>query len=93
MPNITGFTVGYDGHSVVTVFKMVAVPEAFDSALQTAHDILDAFPRSKTGSTWGCDGIGYEIQKKRLVVEVKKSGVGPRKYKAAMAALQANHSS
>lgn len=90
MPSIHGFTVSYDGHSVVTVFKMVLVPEAFDASLQTAHDILNLFPRSKSGSTWGCDGAGYEIQKKRLVVEVRKSGVGPRKYKAAMSSLTSN---
>ena len=90
MPNINGYTVGYDGHSVVTIFKMVACEEAFSAGVQTAHDILEQFPRSKPGSTWGCDGVGYEIQKTRLVVDVKKSGVGPRMYKAALAALSSS---
>ena len=74
--------ISYDGHSVVTVTHHCLDSE-FDVALEEANHILRRFKQSQPGSQWGCDGVGYDIQKKVGLVCVHKSGVGPRKFKEA----------
>lgn len=71
----------YDGHSVVTVTHHCESVGEFDVALEEAQHILRRFKQNKPGSEWGCDGIGYIIQKKAGLVRVHKSGVGPKKFK------------
>lgn len=80
MTQISGFEVTWADH-VVTVRKAGVPPDRFDFELAEAHSILRSFRMSKPGSVWGCDGIGYSIQKRLGVVSVKKSGVGPLKFK------------
>lgn len=75
-----GFTVSHAG-TIVRVEKCGVPPDDFDDELSAAHYILSEFDRSTSGSTWGCDGIGYFSQKKNGHVQVLKSGVGPRKAK------------
>jgi hypothetical protein len=76
-----GFSVNHSNF-VVSVYKKVPGDSAeFDVALSRAHEILSGFRMSRAGSIWGCDGIGYMIQKQSGNVSVKKSGVGPRKAK------------
>jgi len=74
-----GFSITHD-ESVVNVSKPNIAAEDFDRELQEAHTILSRFIMSRPGSVWGCDGIGYSIQKELGAVVVKKSGVGPRKF-------------
>lgn len=82
-----GFTVRYDGQSIVTVRQQGVSPEAFDLQLRRAHEVLRRFDMSKPGSVWGCDGIGYAAQQRRGEVLVHKSGVGPRKAEAGFKGL------
>lgn len=84
---LTGFKVSYERGSVVTFSKDNVPPERFDAELQAARGLIAEFRQSKPGSTWGCDGIGYDIQKKRGEVRVMRSGVGPRKFEAGVRAL------
>lgn len=77
-------------NNVVTVSKNGVSPENFDKELSNAHNILRYFHPSKAGSTWGCDGVGYALQKALGVVEVHKSGVGPMKFQQGMADYKAS---
>jgi hypothetical protein len=72
------FTVSYDGTSVVTITADASSDEEFDLLLDEAQDLLRQFKRSHPGSDWGCDGIGYVIQREKRLVRVHRSGVGPR---------------
>ena len=63
--------------------------DGFDDSLHMAHHVLSHFSRSKPGTTWGCDGVGYGIQKAAGHVLVNKSGVGPRKYEEGLALMRA----
>jgi len=70
----------------IVVYTERTVPEsAFDSRVQRAHDILQCFRQSSPGSTWGCDGVGYVVQKGLGIIRVHKSGVGPRNFDKGMA--------
>jgi hypothetical protein len=83
------FSVSYDGLSVVTISAQAQTGAQFDSLLAGADRLRSQFKRSQPGSDWGCDGVGYVIQKDALVVRVMRSGVGPRKFKQAAATLKA----
>ena len=84
--NYQGFNIELR-NTVVYVVKTGVPSESFADEVDKAHAILDKFKRSSPGSTWGCDGVGFEMQRRAGIVEVKKSGVGPRKFKAGLAAL------
>lgn len=84
---IGAFTVTHDGASIVTVRKDSIKPEVFQAEVLEARLIASRFERSKPGSMWGCDGVGYEVQKNLGVVEIKNSGVGPRKFRQGVALL------
>lgn len=79
--------VSYNGQSIVTVSGEVGEGEDFDTLLSEAHSILARYHRSRPGSIWGCDGIGYHIQREKGHIAVHKSGVGSRKYKATQDAV------
>jgi len=79
------FNIGYDGHSVVTVRQTDTGD--FDQALNLIDGILCKFHASQPGSTWGCDGIGYVIEKSHGVAFRNKSGVGKRKFAEGLAEL------
>ena len=40
----------------------------------------------------GCDGVGYDIQKRIGMVRVNNSGVGTRKFQLGIAAIKERHS-
>jgi hypothetical protein len=84
-----GFAITYDGKSIVTVSKSCLGSDmvAFQAQVDNAYDIVACFSRSKPGSTWGCDGVGLYAQAQRGLVEVHKSGVGPRKFREGFIAL------
>lgn len=74
-----GFTVHHDGGTVI-VTKTGVTPDQFDAQLAQAHRIVAAFP-SRLHNVWGCDGIGYGIQRNRGEVRVCVSTVGPRQFR------------
>jgi len=76
------FSIEHDGQSVVTVRQMDKGD--FDDALSIIGDILSCFRMSKPGSIWGCDGIGYVVQKEHGIAFQKKSGVGRIKYQQGL---------
>lgn len=83
-------TITYDGQSVVTATIRVSPNSPdFAEAVSACRAALRQFPRSKLGSDWGCDGVGYECQRRIGAAVCHKSGVGPRKYAAALAAYRA----
>lgn len=80
-----GFSITHDSRRIVTVTKRVSSSE-FAHALDEAHAILARFPASLR-NVWGCDGIGYEIQRTRGEVAVHLSTVGPRQFQKGWQAL------
>ena len=81
-----GFTIEHR-NTVVYVTKSGVSRELFADEVDRAREILAKFRQSSPGSTWGCDGVGFEMQARLGIVEVKKSGVGPRKFKSGLALL------
>lgn len=78
--NLNKPSITYDGRSVVTATYYVQPGDDFDDALAACLGAVGKFDRSKPGSTWGCDGVGYFAQKREGRICVHNSGVGPRKY-------------
>ena len=76
------FSIEHDGQSVVTVRQIDNGD--FDKALSIISDILGCFRQSKPGSMWGCDGIGYAVNKQQGIAFQKKSGVGRIKYQQGL---------
>jgi hypothetical protein len=72
------FVISYDGQSVVKVRQADAGD--FDKALSLIDGILSKFRRSNPGSEWGCDGVGYVVEKQHGIAFRNKSGVGRRKF-------------
>ncbi len=83
-----GFSVRYDGSSVVSITKCGVSAENYDSELSAAFSLRSKFSRSKAGSDWGCDGVGYAINLKNGLIDIKRSGVGPRKFAATVKTLK-----
>jgi hypothetical protein len=67
--------VQYDGHSVVTVTADAKDGAEFERLLESGQKALRCFSRSKSGSDWGCDGVGYGCQKSVLYIRLNRSGV------------------
>lgn len=86
-----GFMISYSGApgigGTASVTKRGVPKEKFDDELSDAYKILSAFRATKSGSTWGTDGIGYIMNKEQGLVNVKKSGVVAKNAKAAFASL------
>lgn len=80
-----GFMVQHDGGTVI-VSKANVPPSQFDAELYTAQRILAAFP-SRLHNVWGCDGVGYTVQRNRGEVRVCLSTVGPRQFRKGWLAL------
>ena len=76
------FSIEHDGQSIVRVRQ--EDDGDFDEALSICSDILSCFRQSKPGSTWGCDGIGYVIEKQHGRAFQNKSGVGKIKYQQGL---------
>jgi len=83
------FNIVYDGVSVVTICSRALDEVAFVNLLDEAQKVRSLFTRALSGSDWGCDGVGYEIQKKRLRVEIHRSGVSPRQFERGIGRLEA----
>ena len=79
------FKVEYDGKSMITVSPTVLGD--FDGDLWDCNHIINEFQMSKPGSVWGCDGVGYAIEKAHGRAYRNKSGVGPRKFQQGLKAL------
>jgi hypothetical protein len=80
--DINGLTLSYDGHSVITVTG------PFERLPEGQH-IRSYFGRSRPGSDWGADGIGYYVQEKAGRFSIHRSGVGPKKFKQGLEQLAA----
>ena len=64
---------------VVTVSERSISSDQYDARLSLARHILGHF-RATLTNEWGCDGVGYDIEKKNGFVLVNRSSVGPRNY-------------
>ncbi len=84
--SIKALWVEYDGNSIVTICQSDDV-QRFDEALGNINTILQSFHQTKPGSVWGCDGVGYAIEKRRGNAFRKKSGVGPIAFRRGVASL------
>lgn len=82
------FEVSYDGVSVVTLWGTASSPEHFDNLLNQGHTARLHFRQTKPGSDWGCDGVGYMVQKCLLRVQICRSGVGPVSFREGLSSLQ-----
>lgn len=78
----------YDGSSIVTITHNLAVGEDFDEALRKCSSIMTYFRPSRSGSTWGMEGVAYNLQRTKRQILLHKSGVGPRNYRANRATVQ-----
>jgi hypothetical protein len=79
------FSISY-GNTIVTVRQNDGGD--FDEALNIIDgDIMLHFHRSQPGSEWGCDGIGYMVEKAHGKAFRNKSGVGSRKYSIGLKEL------
>ena len=76
------FSIEHDGQSIVRVRQ--TDDGDFDEALSITGDILSCFRMSKPGSIWGCDGIGYVVEKQHGRAFQNKSGVGRIKYQQGL---------
>lgn len=85
--NYQGFEITHNG-TVVRVTKTGVPREVFADEVDKAMSIISKFRMSSPGSTWGCDGVGFEMQARIGVVEVKRSGVGTRKFKQGLTELR-----
>jgi hypothetical protein len=85
-----GFKITYNNY-VVTVTR--PANDNFDGALRVAHSLLNYFKATRPGSTWGCDGVGYGIQKRIGLVRVNKSGVGPKNFEKGLTAIRERNNS
>jgi hypothetical protein len=82
-------TITYDGRSIVTASIRISSDAEFGDAVAACNAAVLSFPRSQPGSEWGCDGVGYECQRRLGLAVRHRSGVGPRKYKTAKAQYDA----
>jgi hypothetical protein len=78
-----GFTITHSNY-VVTVTKPVKDPSRFGEEVNQARALLGYFKASQAGSVWGCDGVGFDIQKRAGMVRINKSGVGTRNFRKGL---------
>lgn len=83
------FSITYDGQSIVRVCQ--EDDGNFDEALHLISILLCDFHRSKPGITWGCDGIGYTIEKQHGRAFRNQSGVGRIKFQQGLERLRAQY--
>ena len=77
------FSVVLEG-STVSVSAFVRDVQEFDKRLAEAQNLIACFKRSQPGSDWGCDGVGYLVQKNLRHVKVYRSGVGPVNFRRGL---------
>jgi hypothetical protein len=82
-----GFQIRHSGN-VVTVTKAIKNGDDFDSQLEGARGVLHCFKQSG-GSEWGCDGVGYGIQKRAGIVLINRSGVSSSAFLKGCAEVRA----
>lgn len=80
--------ISYAGQSIITVSESDVSPDRFADRVAYAHHVLDHFV-SRGGSMWGCDGVGYNIQRDAGQVRVNKSGIGLKMYRNGLAVVRA----
>lgn len=59
----------------------------YDDKLDLAHHILHHF-KATNSNTWGCDGVGYSIEKAKGNIRVMKSTIGPRNFKKGLDSIK-----
>ena len=79
------FTITYHDN-IVTVTRAVKDGSQFAAAVTHAVDVLRFFKQTKPGRVWGCDGVGYDIQKRIGMVRINKSGVDAHSFQKGIAA-------
>ena len=79
------FEVDYDGRSIVTVSPTEV--KDFDMDLRDCDHIIYSFHESRPGSVWGCDGVGYAIEKAHGRAYRNRSGIGPINFKRGLKLL------
>ena len=80
--------INYHSNAIVTVSATGVDPLSYDAGLAVADHILSHF-KAKLYNTWGCDGIGYMIEKKNGVIRRNLSAVGPVNYRKGLEAVKA----
>lgn len=83
------FSISYDGQSIVTIRQ--EDDGDFDEALSMTSMLLSYFHMSKPGSIWGCDGVGYMVEKQHGKAFQKKSGVGKIKFQQGLEKVKAQY--
>lgn len=83
--------VTYDGSSVVTIrAQALALPTAnwtatdetsWTELLAEGYKLLAYFKATRPGSDWGCDGVGYNVQKRLGEVLLHRSGISPGNFR------------
>jgi S1-C subfamily serine protease len=81
-----GFTIRHDD-GVVTISRSVKDGTSFDAVLDAARSMLTYF-KMRDGSEWGCDGVGYDIQKRIGLVRVNRSGVTAYSFNQGITAIR-----
>jgi hypothetical protein len=84
-----GFHIIYGEDSKVVTITRSIKDNNFDSALTVARDLLRHFKQSENGSEWGCDGVGYNIQKRIGMVRVNRSGVNLKNFQRGIQEVKA----
>lgn len=72
----------YNGHTV-TISATNVPMDSYDDVLVLMDHTLNHF-RSTVTNHWGCDGVGYYIEKKQGAAFRHLSRVGPRNYKKGL---------
>ena len=80
--------ISYRNNGIATVLAREVDELSYDAGLALADHILSHF-KAKSYNIWGCDGIGYVIEKKRGVIRRNLSTVGPRNYQKGLGAVKA----
>lgn len=70
-----GFLISYEDKTVTIEHTCHESKRTWDDLLTHGREIRAKFNRTQPGSDWGCDGIGYDIQKKHGHVLLMRSGV------------------
>ena len=73
---------------IVHVEGTISETEDYDVALNSAHHALWHFKACQRNK-WGCDGIGYVIEKAKGHIRLNLSTVGPRNYSKGLTDLKA----
>lgn len=88
-----GFVIGYDDKNrTVTITKSVKNGQSFADEVDQAKSLLVYFRAQNGGKVWGCEGAGFNLQRRVGVVRVNKSGVTLAKFQIGMASIRERNS-